>query len=180
MNFKEKILSNKTIYDGKIVHLDKETVQLPNGNEASREIVHHQGAAAIIAITDDNKIVMIKQWREPLKKVTLEIPAGKIEPSEHNTPEKTAWRELNEETRLTAQSLELITKFYTSPGFADELMYVYHAVKIKPVNEKLPQDDDEFLELVMLSPDEVQDAIDRGEICDAKTIMAVMLWQMMG
>lgn len=179
MNFKEKLLSNKTIYDGKIVHLDKEIVQLPNGNKASREIVHHQGAVAVIVITDQNKIVMIRQWREPLKKITLEIPAGKIEPEEHNTPEKTAWRELNEETRLTAKRLELVTQFYTSPGFADELMYVYHAVDVAPVSEKLPQDEDEFLELVELSPKEVQDAIDRGEICDAKTIMAVMLWQMM-
>lgn len=180
MNFKEKVLSNKVVYDGKVVHLNKEIVQLPDGKEASREIVHHQGAVAIIAITSENKIVMIRQWREPLKRVTLEIPAGKIEPSEHSTPEKAAWRELNEETRLTAKSLELVTKFYTSPGFADELMYVYHAVEIKPVSEKLPQDDDEFLELVTLSPDEVRDAINRGEICDAKTIMAIMFWQMMG
>lgn len=180
MDFKEETLSNENIYDGKVVHLDKEIVKLPNGKEAIREVVRHQGAVGVIAITDSNKIVMIRQWREPLKKVTLEIPAGKIEPDEQDDPEKTAQRELNEETRFSASQFELVTKFYTSPGFADELMYLYHAVGLKAVKDELPQDDDEFLELVELSPKEVQDVISRGEICDAKTMMAVMLWQMMG
>ena len=179
MDFKEKTLSTENIYNGKVVHLDKETVKLPNGKEAVREVIRHQGAVGVIAITDSNKIVMIRQWREPLKKVTLEIPAGKIEADEHDDPEKTARRELNEETRFAADQFELITKFYTSPGFADELMYLYHAVGLRTVKDKLPQDDDEFLELVELSPKEVQKAISRGEICDAKTLMAVMLWQMM-
>ena len=75
MDFKEKTLSTENIYNGKVVHLDKETVKLPNGKEAVREVIRHQGAVGVIAITDSNKIVMIRQWREPLKKVTLEIPA---------------------------------------------------------------------------------------------------------
>lgn len=180
MDFKEKTLSIENIYNGKVVHLDKEIVKLPNGKEAVREVIRHQGAVGVIAITDSNKIVMIRQWREPLKQVTLEIPAGKIEANEHDDPEKTARRELNEETRFAAEHFELVAKFYTSPGFADELMYLYHAVGLKAVKDELPQDADEFLELVELSPREVQEAINRGEICDAKTLMAVMFWQMMG
>lgn len=180
MDFKEKVLSIKNIFDGKVVHLDQEIVQLPDGNQAQREIIRHPGAVGIIAITDSNKIVLIRQWRAPLNQVTLEIPAGKIEPSEQDNPLLTAKRELNEETRFAADDFELVSKFYTSPGFADEIMYLYHAVNLKAVKEKLPQDKDEFLELVELSPAEVQKAIENGEICDAKTLMAIMFWQMMG
>lgn len=180
MEFKEEVLSTKEIFNGKVVHLYEEQVQLPNGKKAQREIVRHQGAVGVIAVTDSNKLVLIRQWRAPLGQVTLEIPAGKIEPNEQDDPEKTARRELNEETRFAADQFELLTKFYTSPGFADEIMYLYHAVNLKAVKERLPQDEDEFLELVELSPMEVQKAIDRGEICDAKTLMAIMFWQMMG
>ena len=180
MEFKEEVLSTKEIFNGKVVHLYEEQVQLPNGKKAQREIVRHQGAVGVIAVTDSNKLVLIRQWRAPLGQVTLEIPAGKIESNEQDDPEKTARRELNEETRFAADQFELLTKFYTSPGFADEIMYLYHAVNLKAVKEKLPQDEDEFLELVELSPMEVQEAIDRGEICDAKTLMAIMFWQMMG
>ena len=74
MNFEEKLLSTENIFDGKVIKVDKETVELPNGKKAFREIVRHHGAVALIPITDDDKIVMIKQWREPMRKVTLEIP----------------------------------------------------------------------------------------------------------
>lgn len=179
MDFKEKVLAVKNIYDGVVVHLDKEKVKLPNGKKAIREIVHHQGAVGIIAITPENKIVLIRQWRATVGHTTLEIPAGKIEANEQDDPLKTARRELNEETRFAASDLELVSKFYTSPGFSDEMMYLYHAVGLTSVDHKLPQDSDEFLELVELSPLEVQKEIDNGEICDAKTIMAIMFWQMM-
>lgn len=179
MKFKEEVLSTRTIFDGKVVHLTEEEVKLPNGKKASREIIHHQGAVGIIAITPDNKLVLIRQWRAPLGQVTLEIPAGKIEQDEQDDPLLTAKRELNEETRFEADQFELLTKFYTSPGFADEMMYLYHAVGLKEVKKELPQDDDEFLELVELSASEVQEAINNGEICDAKTLMAIMFWQMM-
>lgn len=180
MDFEEKVLSKKKIFDGKVVHLDEEQVELPNGKTAKREIIRHQGAVGVIAVTDSNKLVLIRQWRAPFGQVTLEIPAGKIEADEQDNPKLTAKRELNEETRFAADEFELITKFYTSPGFADEMMYLYHAVNLKQVSEALPQDDDEFLELVEFSPEEVQAAIQRGEICDAKTLMAIMFWQMMG
>ena len=99
MNFEEKVLSTENIFDGKVIKVDKETDELP--------------------ITDDDKIVMIKQWREPMRKVTLEIPAGKIEPGEESDPLQTAIRELNEEARYEAENIELVTPFYTTPGFSD-------------------------------------------------------------
>ena len=122
-------------------------------------------------------MVFIKQWRAPLGQVTLEVPAGKIEPGED--PNVTAVRELNEETRFEADKLEFINTFYTSPGFADEKMYMYHAVNLKPVKDELPQDSDEFLELVELSLPEVEQAIAEGLICDSKTLIAVMYWKLM-
>ena len=164
MEFEEKVKKVEHVFDGKIIDLDIETIELPNGKEAKREIIRHQGAVAIIAITDENKMVFIKQWRAPLGKVTLEVPAGKI---------------LNEETRFEADKLEFINTFYTSPGFADEKMYMYHAVNLKPVKDELPQDSDEFLELVELSLPEVEQAIAEGLICDSKTLIAVMYWKLM-
>lgn len=177
MDFEEKVISNQNLYDGAILKLDLETVSLPDGRQAKREIVRHQGAVGIIAITPANKIVLIRQWRAPLGQVTLEIPAGKIEPGE--TPSQTAVRELNEETRFQADKLELLTGFYTSPGFADEKMYLYHAVNLQAVADKLAQDDDEFLQLEELTLAEVQAQIAAGTICDAKTLMAIMIWQAM-
>lgn len=177
MDFEEKVISNQNLYDGAILKLDLETVSLPDGRQAKREIVRHQGAVGIIAITPANKIVLIRQWRAPLGQVTLEIPAGKIEPGE--TPSQTAVRELNEETRFQADKLELLTEFYTSPGFADEKMYLYHAVNLQAVADKLAQDDDEFLQLEELTLAEVQAQIAAGMICDAKTLMAIMIWQAM-
>lgn len=177
MNFEEKVISKKNLYDGAILKLDLETVELPDGRQAKREIVRHQGAVGIVAVTPENKLVLVRQWRAPLGQETLEIPAGKIEPNEG--PQKTAIRELNEETRFQADRLELLTEFYTSPGFADEKMYLYHAVNLKQVAKKLAQDDDEFLQLEELSLKQVQEQIANGTICDAKTLMAIMMWQAM-
>ena len=179
MNFEEKLLSTENIFDGKVIKVDKETVELPNGKKAFREIVRHHGAVALIPITDDDKIVMIKQWREPMRKVTLEIPAGKIEPGEESDPLQTAIRELNEEARYEAENIELVTPFYTTPGFSDEEIYLYHASGLKPVSTELPQDDDEFLELVELTLPEAMSAMKEGLVCDSKTIMGLLFWQLM-
>ena len=179
MNFEEKVLSTENIFDGKVIKVDKETVELPNGKKAFREIVRHHGAVALIPITDDDKIVMIKQWREPMRKVTLEIPAGKIEPGEESDPLQTAIRELNEEARYEAENIELVTPFYTTPGFSDEEIYLYHASGLKPVSTELPQDDDEFLELVEPTLPEAMSAMKEGLVCDSKTIMGLLFWQLM-
>lgn len=177
MNLEEKVKKVEHIFDGVVVDLDVETVELPNGKTAKREIIRHQGAVAVIAITPENKMVFIRQWRAPLGQETLEVPAGKIEPNED--PSITAMRELNEETRFEADKMEFLNSFYTSPGFADEKMYLYHAINLKPVTNKLPQDEDEFLELVELSLPEVEVEISKGTICDSKTLISILYWKMM-
>lgn len=176
INFKEHVESEHTIYHGAILDLAVEKVRLPNGQPANREIVHHHGAVGLIPLTDDGKIILVKQWREPLRQVTLEIPAGKIEPGE--APLQTAKRELNEEVRMEATHLKQVAQFYTSPGFADEKMTLFCATGLAPVANELPQDDDEFLELVSLTPTEMHRQIATELICDAKTIMALWYWQL--
>ena len=179
MDFEEKVTNVEHLFDGKVIDLDRETVTLPNGKKALREIVRHHGAVGVFAITPQDKMVFIKQRRSPLGQVTLEIPAGKIEPDEQNSPLETATRELNEEARYMAKNLELVMPFYTSPGFADEKIYLYHASGLSPVTTELPQDEDEFLEKVELTLPEALKAMQEGLICDSKTIMAVMFWQLM-
>lgn len=179
MNFEEKVKETKHLFKGHVIDLDLETVELPNGKNAQREIVRHHGAVGIVALTPADKMIFIRQWRTPLGKETLEIPAGKIEFNESNDPLLTAQREMNEETRYQAQNYELLSTFYSSPGFSNELMYLYHASGLSPVKTKLPQDKDEFLQIEELSSAEIDSAIQNGEICDAKTIMAVLFWKLM-
>ncbi|MDN2452485.1 NUDIX hydrolase [Lactobacillus sp. UCMA15818] len=178
MKYEEEVISSKEVYRGKVIRVEEEEVKLPNGEQARREIVRHHGAVAIICLTAENKMIFVEQWREPMQRVTLEIPAGKIEANETD-PKKTAIRELNEEVRLQSESLELLADFYTSPGFADERMLMYFAHDLQPVSKKLPQDADEFLNTVELTLAEAKEKINAGLICDSKTIMAVWKWELL-
>ncbi|KRM89193.1 NUDIX domain-containing protein [Liquorilactobacillus vini] len=179
MNFDEKLLATKAIYQGRIINVVEETVELPNGQQAQREIVRHQGAVALVCISDEDpqRIILVDQWRQPMRKASLEIPAGKIEAGEQ--PEYTARRELNEEVRLQATSLKKIAFFYTSPGFADEQMTLYLAQGLKPVEKKLPQDADEFLQVEKLSMEQADQAVASGRICDGKTLMGLWYWKIL-
>lgn len=176
MKLEEKTLRTEHIFKGKVIDLDVETVILPDGKKATREIVRHHGAVGIICITADEKIILVKQWRQPLKKAVLEIPAGKIDPGED--PLTTAARELNEEVRLSAQNFKYVASFYTSPGFADEKVFLYHAQGMTTVEKKLARDDGEFLNIFELSMEEVDEEIKKGMICDSKTLMAIWYWKM--
>lgn len=128
-NFEEKTLESKLIYKGKVIQLELEQVELPDGKQSTRELVRHPGAVAVIATTEEGKIILVEQYRKALEKSIVEIPAGKMEKGED--PKQTAWRELYEETGYQAGSLELLTSFYTSPGFADEIIYIYEASELK-------------------------------------------------
>ncbi|HJV45906.1 MAG TPA: NUDIX hydrolase [Bacillota bacterium] len=171
--FLEKTIDSKEIYQGKIISVHLEQVELPNGKQASREIVRHPGAVAIVAITEDGRIVMVRQFRKPLDQTIFEIPAGKLEKGED--PLACAKRELIEETGYSAQEMKAIVSFYTSPGFADEFIYIYEA-KGLTVGEATP-DEDEFVDLHLLTLEEAMDKITSGEIIDAKTVFAVYYWQ---
>ncbi|AMV59839.1 ADP-ribose pyrophosphatase [Pediococcus damnosus] len=175
MNFEEKVVKNESRYKGAIIDVYQQTVKLPNGDLANRDVVLHQNAIAVLAITKDNKAIFEKQWRAPIKKVTIEIPAGKVEDGE--TAETTAVRELNEETRYQAGELKRISGFYSTPGFANEYMTLYMATDLHPVATELPQDKDEHLQLFELSLSEALAGIADGSIEDAKTVLAIYYWQ---
>ncbi|MYL57070.1 NUDIX domain-containing protein [Virgibacillus halodenitrificans] len=176
--FTENTIESKTIYDGKVVHLKVDDVTLPNGKTAKREIINHPGAVAVIAITEENKIVFVEQYRKPLEKSLIELPAGKLEKGEK--PELTGIRELEEETGYTTNNLSLVTTFYTSPGFADELMYIYITDEIKKIENPPAGDEDEFVEILELSLDEAKKYVEEERIHDAKTNYAILYLHALG
>ncbi|SEP70858.1 ADP-ribose pyrophosphatase [Piscibacillus halophilus] len=169
--FEEKTITSESIYKGKIIDVRVDDVELPNGQSSKRELIDHPGAVAIIAITDENKIVMVEQYRKALEKSIIEIPAGKLEPGEK--PEITAKRELEEETGYQADTLDYVVSYYTSPGFANEIIYVYEARGLMKVEDALEGDDDEFVELMEVTLDEALQLIKEQRIHDAKTIHAI-------
>ncbi|SER15064.1 ADP-ribose pyrophosphatase [Gracilibacillus ureilyticus] len=171
MNFEEKTVHSKKIYDGKVINLQLDEVTLPNGKTSSREIVKHPGAVAVIAVTENNKVIFVKQYRKALEKTLVEIPAGKMEKDE--PPELTAVRELEEETGYTTEHLSFVTSFYTSPGFADEIIYLYETNQLKLLEEKKALDEDEFVELLELSLTEAEELVRDQQIHDAKTAFAI-------
>ncbi|MGE6364635.1 NUDIX domain-containing protein [Bacillus paramycoides] len=175
-NLAERTVKTEPIFDGRVIKVRVDDVVLPNGEMSKREIVNHPGAVAIIAITDEGKIVLVEQYRKALEKAIVEIPAGKLEPGEK--PEVTAVRELEEETGYVCKNMEFITSFYTSPGFADEILYVYKATGLKQKENKAALDEDEFVELMEVSLEEAISLMENHRIHDAKTMFAVQYLQL--
>ncbi len=172
----EKTLSSEKIFSGKVISLQVDEVELPNGKTAKRELIKHPGAVAIIAITDENKIVMVEQYRKALEQTIIEIPAGKLERGEQ--PDVCAKRELEEETSYECESLELLNSFYTSPGFANEIVHVFLAKGLTKKEDAAGLDEDEFVNLMELTIGEALQAIEEKKIYDAKTIFAVQYLQL--
>jgi len=170
--FEEKTLRTEPIFQGKVISLQVDTVRLPNGETATREIVRHPGAVAVIALVDDRMLV-VEQFRKPLGRSQVEIPAGKLDPGE--APETAAKRELEEETGYACASLAKLSSFSTSPGFADEIIHVYVAEGLTKGQAHL--DEDEFLDCEAITFEEAQRYIREGRIGDAKTLIAVYAWQ---
>ncbi|MEQ6207291.1 NUDIX hydrolase [Enterococcus mundtii] len=177
--FEEKTIQRKEIYHGAIIDVAVDDVRLPDGNIGKRELVFHPGGVGIIAFDEKDRLLLVKQFRKPLEKVILEIPAGKIDPGEKQAPEITAARELEEETGYRAERLDHLTSMYLSPGFANEFLRIYHAVNIEKVEQPLAQDEDEVLELYALTLAEAKQAMSDQVICDAKTIYAIQYWESM-
>ncbi|WP_461202425.1 NUDIX hydrolase [Enterococcus sp. N342-3-1-2] len=178
-DFEEKTIQRKEIFHGKIIDVVIDDVALPNGGTSKRELVFHPGGVAVIALTAENKMVFVRQFRKPLERVILEIPAGKIDPGEGSTPELTGARELEEETSYRPDALEHLYSMYLSPGFANEILHIYCATAITKVENSLPQDDDEVLEIYELTFEEAQAAVADGRICDAKTLFALQYWELL-
>jgi len=175
-NLTEKTIKSEEIFSGRIISLHLQDVELPNGKQSKREIIKHPGAVAIIAVTDENKVVMVEQYRKALERTIVEIPAGKLEKGEN--PEYCARRELEEETGYECSCLELVTSFYTSPGFADEIVHVYFAKGLTKKEDAAGLDEDEFVNLEELTLEEAKSYITEQKIFDAKTIFAVQYLQL--
>lgn len=169
MDLREVTKSSREIFKGRIIKVRVDTVELPDGRESTREIVEHNGAVAIIALDEHQQLKMVRQYRKPVEKALLEIPAGTMEPGED--PLDCARRELEEETGFKAEQWEKIVSYYSAPGFSDEELHVYlaqglHAGIAKP-------DGDEFLELVELPLAQAYDMIFQGQINDGKSIIGI-------
>lgn len=166
----EKQLSSELIFEGKVVKLYRDIIELPNKNEGFREVIRHNGGACVLAITDDKKILAVKQFRYPFGKVLTEIPAGKLETGED--PKLCALRELKEETGYIPGKFIELGKLYPTPAYDDEIIYMYMATELHFEGQKL--DEDEFLEVLHIPYDEFKEKILNGEICDAKTQLAFL------
>ena len=172
----EKTLHSEEIFSGKVISLHLQDVELPNGKQSKREIVKHPGAVAILAVTNDDKTIMDEQYRKALERTIVEIPAGKLEKGEE--PAVCARRELEEETGYGCERLELLTSFYTSPGFADEIVHVYLAKGLSKIENSAALDEDEFVNLEELTLEEALQYVKEQKIYDAKTIYAVQYLQL--
>ena len=168
----EQGLAKETVYDGKLFKVVKETVRLPDGRERPREIVVHPGAVALVAVDNEDNLVMVRQYRRAADRVLLEIPAGTREPGED--AETCARRELQEETGFEASGVVRLGGFYSAPGFCTEFLDCFLLTGL--TEAAASAEDDENIEMERLTKEEAIAAIHRGDICDAKTICGVFLW----
>ncbi|MCA0754489.1 NUDIX hydrolase [Paenibacillus sp. N4] len=171
--WREETVSTEQLFEGKMISLQVDTVALADGRTATREIVRHPGAAAVMALLD-GKLLVVEQFRKPLEKFQVEIPAGKLDPGED--PLTAAARELEEETGYRSKSLRLLSEFFTSPGFADEKLFVYFTDELEPGVQSPDEDEDLNVEAITLEQAEAY--IRDGRISDAKTILAVYAWKL--
>ena len=169
MEFEEKTLKSKVLLKGKVVTVKKDDIELSDGQKSFREVVVHSGGVVIVALTKDNKILLVKQYRYPIQSVNIELPAGKLETGED--PDYAAKRELEEETGYRADKWKSLGYINTTPGICTEKLYLYYANDLKFVGEK--PDEGEIIKSNEYSLPEVYSMIMEGKINDAKTICAL-------
>lgn len=166
MILNEEILNEKLIHKGNFMNFVNIDVKLPNGKNANRDVIKHPGACAVIAFLDSENIILVEQFRLPLNKTLLEIPAGKLNKKED--PMDCAKRELQEETGYIAKEIEYLGSIATAPGFCDEIIHLYKAWNLS-LGEK-NEDEDEFTSVKVLNINDLKEMIKKGEIIDGKTI----------
>lgn len=171
MNLEEKMVASEEIFDGHVVHLFKDTVELPNGNHATRETVRHIGAVAVVPLTDDGKVIIERQFRYPLGCVITEIPAGKLD-SKTEDRLAAAKRELEEETGYTADEWIDLGDYYPAAAYTDECISLYLAKGLHQGTQNL--DADEFLNVEAVSLEELVQDVLSGTITDGKTQAALL------
>ena len=174
MTFEEKTISSKLVYEGPVFKVRQHLVKT-GGGESLRDIVEHSGGAIVVAVTNEGKIVMEKQYRKALESDFLELPAGKADPNED--PEVTAVREFSEETGYTAGEVKHLISFYPTCGYSNEFLHIF-LCKDLTAGEK-QWDKDECIELIEMYPDEIIEKIKTGEIMDSKTIIGILYARML-
>lgn len=168
----EEKVSSEKVFDGVLLHVRKDTVKLPNGDLAPREWIEHPGAASVIPLTDDGKVILVRQYRYPVGQVTVEIPAGKLDKAGED-PFECAKRELSEETGYTAKEYKYLTKIATTVGFSNEIIYLYAAKGLTAGEQHT--DDDEFINLQIVTLDEAVDMVRTGKIIDGKSMVSILM-----
>jgi ADP-ribose pyrophosphatase len=170
----ERTISTSNAFAGRLLKLDVVEVELETGRHAEREIIRHPGAAVVLAQLDDGRFVFVRQFRKPIERILLEVVAGTLSPGESS--DVCASRELIEETGHPARSLQRLGTVYPAPGYTDECLHVYYAqVEATQVARNL--DEDERIEIVYLEASEIETMIAAGDIEDAKTLSAWMLFK---
>ncbi len=170
MDLTEKTLSSKSVFDGRILHITLDEVELPNGKKSKREVVNHPGGVAVAALDGDNNLLFVRQFRYPYKEIVLELPAGKLEKG--STPLENGNRELLEETGAEGYSYISLGQVYPSPGYTAEIIHLY-ACRVKSEGESKP-DDGEFLNVEKIPLDKAVEMVLNNMIPDAKTQIAVL------
>jgi len=167
----EETISRKRVYKGRLLRLRVDQVRLPDGRITTREIVGHRGSVAIVALDEQQRVVLVQQYRKAVEKTLLELPAGTLEPGEN--PEDCAFRELQEETGYRADALRLLAAFYTAPGYCSEHLYLYLATDLhRDIGQPAG---DEAIEVLLLPLEEAVRLVRQGEICDAKSMVGLLL-----
>ena len=176
MELTEKTLSSEKIFDGRILHVRRDTVLLPNGHQSTREVVDHPGGVCVLALDDQERVLVVSQFRYPYGEVLRELPAGKLEYGED--PAQAAIRELREETGAVAGTFQPLGELYPSPGYCGEIIRMYLARDLS-FGDTDP-DEDEFLGLERVPFSQLVVQVLSGEIKDAKTIAAVLKVKLLG
>ncbi|HEY3327449.1 MAG TPA: NUDIX hydrolase [Novimethylophilus sp.] len=165
----ETPLSSETVFDGNLLHVRRDQVRLPDGSETAREYIVHPGAVLVVPLLDDGRLVFERQFRYPLGKAFIELPAGKIDPNED--PLVTGQRELLEETGYTAREWRYLAALHPCIGYSNEIIHIYLATGLTAGNHR--RDHDETLETFTQALDEALDMVRRGDITDGKTVIAL-------
>lgn len=168
MNY--KLLKSDIIYRGKVFDVQVDKIKYESGNESIREIAVHNGGAVVVAVTPENKIILVEQFRYPFETRLLELPAGKLDPGED--PKICAGRELTEETGYTAGKISKLGSICTTPGFCTEVLHIYLAEDLTPGNHNR-EEGEQGMEMMELTVDEIESMISSGKITDAKTICGI-------
>ncbi len=166
----EMQIASRVVYQGRILNLRVDQVRLPNDQETFREVVEHAQAVAVVAVDEDRNIFLVRQYRYPVGKELLELPAGILEAKEE--PLSGAQRELAEETGIMAGSWQYLFSIYSTPGFTDEQIHLFLARELHFTGQSL--DEDEFIKVTKVPLEQVPEMIRRGEICDAKSIAGLL------